>query len=129
MIYQSVRQSSTAVKPRAVNGTTTMQMFCLCQLPIWISSPRSQWSGACERVEHGIFGYGAPMPVFYDIILSHLKARYDWAVDAEDVAAYPVVRAYKRGEDFDSIFERIALAPDSRQEAEEMYKRLASAGI
>jgi integrase/recombinase XerC len=40
-----------------------------------------------------------------------------------------VVRAYKRGEDLDSIFERIALAPDSRQEAEEMYKRLAGRGI
>ena len=40
-----------------------------------------------------------------------------------------VVRAYKRGEDFESIFERIALAPDSRQEAEEMYKRLAGRGI
>ena len=40
-----------------------------------------------------------------------------------------VVRAYKRGEDLDSIFERIALAPDSRQEAEEIYKRLAGRGI
>ena len=40
-----------------------------------------------------------------------------------------VVRAYKRGEGLDSIFERIALAPDSRQEAEEMYRRLASRGI
>src|ERR671912_2715638 len=36
-----------------------------------------------------------------------------------------VVRAYKRGEDLHFIFERIGLAPDSRQEAEEMYKRLA----
>ena len=40
-----------------------------------------------------------------------------------------VVRAYKRGEGFESIFERIALAPDSRQEAEEMYLRLARRGI
>jgi integrase/recombinase XerC len=40
-----------------------------------------------------------------------------------------VVRAYKRGEDLESIFERIALAPDSRQEAEEVYKRLAGRGI
>jgi site-specific recombinase XerD len=40
-----------------------------------------------------------------------------------------VVSAYKRGEDLDSIFERIALAPDSRQEAEEVYRRLASRGI
>ena len=40
-----------------------------------------------------------------------------------------VVRAIKRGEGFEQIFERIALAPDSRQEAEEMYKRLAGKGI
>jgi len=40
-----------------------------------------------------------------------------------------VVRAIKRGEDFEQIFDRIGLAPDSRQEAEEMYKRLASRGI
>jgi site-specific recombinase XerD len=40
-----------------------------------------------------------------------------------------VVRAYKRGEGLDSIFERIALAPDSRQEAEEVYRRLAGRGI
>src|SRR5919112_2941854 len=40
-----------------------------------------------------------------------------------------VVRAMKRGEGFEMIFERIALAPDSRQEAEEMYRRLAAAGI
>jgi hypothetical protein len=39
-----------------------------------------------------------------------------------------VVRAYKKGEDLDSIFERIALAPDSRQEAEEMYKWLQGGG-
>jgi integrase/recombinase XerC len=40
-----------------------------------------------------------------------------------------VVWAYKRGEGLDAIFERIALAPDSRQEAEAMYKRLAGRGI
>jgi site-specific recombinase XerD len=40
-----------------------------------------------------------------------------------------VVRAYKRGEDFEIIFDRIGLAPDSRPEAAEMYKRLAGRGI
>ena len=40
-----------------------------------------------------------------------------------------VVRAYKRGEGFEMIFDRIGLAPDSRPEAEEMYRRLAAAGI
>jgi site-specific recombinase XerD len=40
-----------------------------------------------------------------------------------------VVRAYKRGEGFEMIFDRIGLAPDSRPEAEEMYNRLARRGI
>src|SRR5918999_3700069 len=39
-----------------------------------------------------------------------------------------VIRAYRRGEGFEQIFDRIGLAPDSRQEAEEMYKRLAGEG-
>jgi integrase/recombinase XerC len=39
-----------------------------------------------------------------------------------------VVRAYKRGEDPDRIFERIGLAPDSRKEADEVYSRLARRG-
>src|SRR5918994_545057 len=40
-----------------------------------------------------------------------------------------VVRAIKRGEGFEQIFDRIGLALDSRQEAEEMDKRLAGWGI
>src|SRR5918992_103988 len=39
-----------------------------------------------------------------------------------------VIQAIKRGEGFEQIFDRIGLAPDSRQEAEEMYKRLAGEG-
>src|SRR5688500_8657290 len=40
-----------------------------------------------------------------------------------------VVRADKRGEDFEIMFDQIGLAPDSRPEAEEMYRRLAVKGI
>lgn len=40
-----------------------------------------------------------------------------------------VVRAYKRGENKDIIFARIGLAPNSRQEADEIYAKLASKGI
>ncbi len=40
-----------------------------------------------------------------------------------------VVRAYKRGEDKERIFDRIGLAPDSRQEADEVYTKLAGRGI
>ncbi len=40
-----------------------------------------------------------------------------------------VVRAYRRGEDKERIFDRIGLAPDSRQEADEVYSKLAGRGI
>lgn len=40
-----------------------------------------------------------------------------------------VVRAYRRGEGTDRIFERIGLAPDSRKEAGEVYSRLSTRGI
>lgn len=46
-----------------------------------------------ERVEHGIFGYGNLMPEFYDLIRSHLKARYDWDVPAEAIVVVPGVIA------------------------------------
>lgn len=40
-----------------------------------------------------------------------------------------VVRAYTRGEDPERIFERIGLAPDSRNEAHVLYTRLSRKGI
>jgi site-specific recombinase XerD len=40
-----------------------------------------------------------------------------------------VVRAYQRGEEPDRIFDRIGLAPDSRKEADELYRRLARRGL
>src|SRR3954471_17246281 len=40
-----------------------------------------------------------------------------------------VVRAYTRGEDPERIFERIGLAPDSRNEAHELYTRLSRKGM
>jgi integrase len=40
-----------------------------------------------------------------------------------------VVWGYRRGESPDSIFDRIGLAPYSRQEADEMYTRLARKGM
>ena len=40
-----------------------------------------------------------------------------------------VIRALKRGENIQRIFDRLGYAPASRQEAEEMYLRLARRGI
>jgi integrase/recombinase XerC len=68
---------------------------------------------------------------FMRMIFEELKSKtgIDKELTPKTLRHTHVVRAYKRGEDLDSIFERIALAPDSRQEAEEMYKRLADRGI
>jgi len=46
-----------------------------------------------ERVEHGMFGYGTLMPEFYDVLLAHLKTRYDWTVPAEAIVMLPGVIA------------------------------------
>ncbi|GAA5154329.1 hypothetical protein GCM10023321_25960 [Pseudonocardia eucalypti] len=40
-----------------------------------------------------------------------------------------VVRAYRRGDDLDAVFDRIGLAQGSREEARELYSRLASKGM
>jgi site-specific recombinase XerD len=40
-----------------------------------------------------------------------------------------VVRALRLGEDIQKIFDRLGYAPASRQEAEEMYRRMAGRGI
>jgi site-specific recombinase XerD len=40
-----------------------------------------------------------------------------------------VVRAYQKGENIETIFDRIGLAPDSRIEANDMYSRLARKGL
>ena len=57
------------------------------------------------------------------------KTGIDKALTPKTLRHTHVIRAMKRGEGFEQIFDRIGLAPDSRQEAEEMYRRLAGRGI
>jgi site-specific recombinase XerD len=68
---------------------------------------------------------------FLQMIFANLKqaTNIDKELTPKTLRHTHVVRALKRGEDYEQIFDRIGLAPDSRQEAEEMYKRLAGAGI
>jgi site-specific recombinase XerD len=68
---------------------------------------------------------------FMQMIFTELKRKtgIDKELTPKTLRHTHVVRAYKRGEDFEMIFDRIGLAPDSRLEAEEMYRRLASRGI
>jgi integrase/recombinase XerC len=68
---------------------------------------------------------------FMQMIFSELKSKTNIAKELtpKTLRHTHVVKAIKRGESFEIIFDRIGLAPDSRPEAEEMYKRLAGKGI
>src|SRR5688572_19689997 len=68
---------------------------------------------------------------FMQMIFAELKSKtgIDKELSPKTLRHTHVVRAHKRGEGFEIIFDRIGLAPDSRQEAEEMYKRLTRRGI
>jgi site-specific recombinase XerD len=68
---------------------------------------------------------------FLEMIFADLKSKTNIAKELtpKTLRHTHVVRAYKRGEGFEIIFNRIGLAPDSRPEAEEMYRRLAGRGI
>jgi site-specific recombinase XerD len=68
---------------------------------------------------------------FMQMIFADLKSKtnIDKELTPKTLRHTHVVRALKRREDFEIIFDRIGLAPDSRPEAAEMYKRLAGRGI
>jgi site-specific recombinase XerD len=68
---------------------------------------------------------------FLQMIFADLKqaTNIDKELTPKTLRHTHVVRAYKRGEGFEMIFDRIGLAPDSRPEAEEIYRRLAGRGI
>ena len=57
------------------------------------------------------------------------QTRIDKELTPKTLRHTHVVRAYKRGEDPDIVFERIGLAPDSRKEADEVYSKLSRRGI
>jgi integrase/recombinase XerC len=80
------------------------------------------------QVEDKLFPFTAR---FMQMIFAELKRKtgIEKELTAKTLRHTHVVRAFKRGDGFETIFDRIGLAPDSRPEAEEMYKRLAGRGI
>ncbi len=68
---------------------------------------------------------------FVQLLFADLRKRIkiDKELTPKTLRHTHVVRAYKRGEDIDRIFERLGLAPNSRKEAGEVYSRLARRGI
>ena len=55
-------------------------------LPMWVadmdclSAPSIQ-QALKERVEHGVFGYGRPLPGLYELLCKRMETKYDWKVD------------------------------------------------
>jgi site-specific recombinase XerD len=68
---------------------------------------------------------------FVQLLFSQLKEQTEIPKDLtpKTLRHTHVVRALKRGESIQTIFDRLGYAQDSRQEAEEMYRRMAGRGI
>jgi integrase len=80
------------------------------------------------QIEDALFPY---TDRFIQMLFADLKKRtmIDKELTPKTLRHTHVVRAYKRGEDPDRIFDRIGLSINSRMEADEVYKRLARRGI
>ena len=80
------------------------------------------------HIEDALFPY---TDRFIQLLFADLKKRTKIAKELtpKTLRHTHVVRAYKRGEDPERIFDRIGLAPDSRKEAHDVYVRLARRGI
>jgi cystathionine beta-lyase len=65
-------------------------------LPLWVAdmdfrSPEPVIRALRERVEHGVFGYGAAQPEFHEVFLERLQKRYGWRVSPEAILLIPGV--------------------------------------
>ncbi len=57
-------------------------------LPLWVAdmdfaAPPPVIAALRERIEHGVFGYGAPWPSLTESVLAHLEREYGWKIEAE----------------------------------------------
>ncbi len=55
-------------------------------LPLWVAdmdfpSPPAVIEALRRRVEHGVFGYGAPWPSLVEAVVEHLAREHGWSVD------------------------------------------------
>ena len=55
-------------------------------LPMWIAdmdfvSPPAVMTALQQRVEHGVFGYGAPLPSLVESLIAYTERRYGWKID------------------------------------------------
>ncbi len=63
-------------------------------LPLWVAdmdfaAPEPVLEALCERVAHGVFGYGAPPDALTEILCTRMAERYGWAVTPEHIVYLP----------------------------------------
>lgn len=57
-------------------------------LPLWVAdmdfpAPPAVLAALRARIEHGVFGYGAPSPALTESVLAHLEREYGWQVEPD----------------------------------------------
>jgi cystathionine beta-lyase len=72
------RANSDSRKWRKYAGTDT--------LPLWIAdmdfaAPPAVVAALLRRVEHGVFGYGMPLPPLTEAVVDYCARRYRWTID------------------------------------------------
>jgi cysteine-S-conjugate beta-lyase len=65
-------------------------------IPMWVAdmdfrSPDCVIQALKERVDHGVFGYPAEMPVMRETVQTWVKDRYGWAIEPESIVFLPGV--------------------------------------
>lgn len=63
-------------------------------IPLWVAdtdfrSPQPIIDALHQRVEHGVFGYGFPLPELIDIVVKRMAERYQWHIDPDWLVFLP----------------------------------------
>ncbi len=63
-------------------------------IPMWVAdmdfrSPPEVLEALHRRVEHGVFGYGGPMPELKTVVIEHLYSTYGWQVSPDWIVWLP----------------------------------------
>ena len=74
------RRASDAIKWRKYAGRDI--------LPLWVAdmdfaAPPAVSAALQERIAHGVFGYGSPLPSLTESVLAHLESEYSWRIEPE----------------------------------------------
>jgi len=91
-----VRYDFDRVIDRRAGDSNKWKKYPADVLPLWVAdmdfaSPEPVIRALHERVEHGVFGYGAEIPEFHEVFLDRLQKRYGWRVAPEAVLVIPGV--------------------------------------